>query len=163
MVLLDNLGIMLAGVFRQPASGNSPFLAGMVTTGGVAFSLRIYDTNGDPERYNRISPLNQAQVGSGTTPPTRQDFDIESPFVVAPESNPANSNLFGYDSGLGKINTGTLISNTGSFGTITEVTKVMRVTNNTGTKVIIIMRDLVSPPVNFISAQSINIEHEVFI
>ena len=162
MVILDNLGIMLAGVFRNPTSANSPFIAGFKTIAGASFSIRLYDTQDDPERYNRISPLNQAQVGSGNTPATRQDINIENPFPNAPESSRINSNAFGYTSGLGKITTGTLISNTGGSGTITEVVKYMQVTDNIATRIIAIMRDVISP-VGFIASESINIDHEVLI
>lgn len=163
MTVLDNLGLMLAGIFRSPSGGNRQ-VDGLKNTGGGVFNTRIYATQGDTNRWNFDGALRQVQVGKGSTPVTRQDFRIESAFPDSPESVLNNSVDGVYNSGLGKISQATLISTTGGAGTITEVIKVFRIRNlaNQTGQVCSIFRDIVSP-VGFIAGESININHEVFI
>jgi len=159
----DNLGLLIAGIFRSPTTANK-LVSNLKSTSALIFNTRIYSTQADTNRWNFDGVFRQVQVGKGTTPATRQDFNIESPFVVAPESGLNNSINGVYNSGLGKINQATLIAPTGGAGTITEVIKVFRAraTVDQTAKTIVMFRDIISS-VGFIIGESINIDHEVFI
>ena len=162
-MILDNLGLLLTGIFRPPTTANGQ-VDGLKNTSGVVFPTRIYGSDGDNNRWNKSGSLCQVQVGKGSSPVTRQDFKIETPFPDAPESV-LNTCVTGvYNSGLGKINQATLISTTGGAGTITEVIKIFRGRSLTdgGDKIVAMFRDIISP-VNFIISESINIDHEVLI
>ena len=163
MVILDNFGLLLAGFFRAPSTAVLT-VGGIKDTSGVSFSLRPYDTIDSDRRFNKIGADRKAQVGKGTTPVTRQDFVIESPFTNGGvEDNPQNSNASGYVSGLGKIEAGTLIASTTGAGTITEVVKQIVLEDSFSTiRTMIIMRDIISPA-SFIASESINVNHEVLI
>lgn len=154
---------MLAGIFRNP-SGSNGQVNGLIKVNGGVFNTRIYATQGDTNRFNFDGVFRQVQVGNSSTPVTRQDFKIDSPFPDSPESSRQNCIEGIYNSGLGKINQATLISTTGGAGSITEVCKFFRCRNLIGQvgEVVCIFRDIVSP-VGFIAGESINIDHEVLI
>jgi len=165
MVVLDNLGFILAGFFRAPTTGAKDTGSVLRKLTGALFSTRLYSTNSDSILFNDDPVTRQAQVGSGSTLPTRQDFNVETPFVSAPESVRNSSLNGGYNSGLGKIEQPTLISPTGGAGTITEVVKYILVQDGIGggaTEIIALFRDVITG-VGFIAGQSINITHEVLI
>jgi len=166
LVILDNFGFFLAKVFRSPTTGAN--FTGFVLKrqlGGALFGTSLYNTNTNSTIFNDGGVVRQAQVGKGTTPATRQDFAIESPFTNSPESAKNNSADGAFNSGLGLISQPTLISNTGGSGSITEVIKVISVRDQQGGALNVpmaIFRDSISP-VSFINGESINIDHEVLI
>lgn len=160
-MLLDNIGLLVAGLFRQPSSGSLNINVKSIT--GATINTGVYQTHTNTTMFNSIA-LRQAQIGQGSTPPARTDFNIETPFSNAPESVRNTSLDFGYNSPLGKITIGTTISPAGGPGTITEVTKyVSWRSGGAVNNVICIIRDIVSPGVNFVLGQSIQIDHEVII
>jgi len=163
MVVLDNLGLLLAGIFRPPTTANGQ-VDGLKNTSGVVFPTRIYGSDGDNNRWNKSLALRQVQVGKGSSTPTRQDFQIESAFPDSPESVLNNCSNGVYNSGLGKITQPCLISSTGGAGSITEVIKIFRGRSLTdgGDKITAMFRDVISP-VAFIQSESINTEHTVLI
>ena len=163
MVVLDNLGLMLAKIFRSP-TGASQIVSGLQDITGAIFSAELYGSDGSGTRWNRDGVVRQVQVGKGLSPVTRQDFKIESPFPDAPESVLNNCSNGVYNSGLGKIAQPCLISSTGGAGTITEVIKIWRVrsTSPSSLRTTALFRDIVSP-VNFIASEAINTEHTVLI
>jgi len=156
LVLNDNVGGILAGMCRQPSTALKQISIQQLTN--------LYTSSGDIGKFNRRF-LRQAQVGKGTTPATRATVGIETPFSSAPENGFVNSNDMGYISGLGKAESGTLISNTGGSGTITEVVRAFRLSFPAGGGSFIqgfFMRDVING-VSFVNGQSINITHEVLI
>jgi len=164
LTLNDNFGFMIAKLFRAPTTGaNSTGNVLRREDTGALFGTSMYQTNSNSTIFNDEAGINQAQVGEGSTPATRQDFKIEDTFPDSPESSPQNSVAGAYNSGLGKITIATLISPTGGAGSITEVIKRGRIRDSIGgstTRFIIWTRDVISP-VGFIIGQSINIDHEV--
>ena len=111
MTANDNLGILLAGLFRPLSTGNKSVF-GIINTAGASHEMVVY---GDPSANNVFNEAgaSRAQVGKGTTPPTRQDRNIESPFTNGGvEDSAQSSNLFGYNSGLAKITIATQINPT---------------------------------------------------
>lgn len=162
MTFLDNIGIVLAGIFRAPSQGVTTVF-GLKAIDASIFTTTTYNTSNFTSLFN-ITELKVAQVGKGTSPVTRQDFDIENVFPDSPESSRVGSLNDAYNSGLGKITMATLISPTGGAGSITEVCKfvIFRAPINPQDRICCILRDVISP-VGFIIGESINIDHEVLI
>ena len=160
---MDKFGIFLAGFFRAPTTA-SLTISGLVDVSGVARDLVLYREKASPS-FVEATGAGDTQVGKGTTPATRQDINTETPFTNAPESGKILSTLpFGYVSGLGKISQGTLIAPTGGSGAISEATKFIDAITSGGLRyTYLIFRDNISPVVNFINGESINVEHEVLI
>ena len=158
MVVLDNLGMLLAGIIVPLQTGSfSKNIAGFKSTLGLLFTLGMWGTN--PTFLFNNANTNQAQVGKGVTPVTRQDFVIGSAFSVGVEASPQNSQIFGYNSGLGKVTIATQIAPTGGSGSITEVIKINRLRATTGAdRFYLLTRDVISP-VAFIIGQTIDTEH----
>jgi len=159
MVFTDNMGIFLAGLFRQPTTV-SKNISGMTSIVGGAISGNVYKGETDGASLNSISN-NRIQIGKGLTPPTRQDQTIENPFTNGGiEDSPVISNsTYGYISALGKSSKGTVISPTFGSGIVTEVVKF----GNLNGQDIIWSRDLLGTPASFIAGQTINVEVEVLI
>ncbi len=165
MVVNDNFGILIAGLFRFPSALVKTVV--MQNKDNNPVNLNVFDTDVGLlfNDTNVAIGVGRVQVGKGLTPATRQDFKIEVPFTNPPENDFVNNTLpSGYNSGLGKISVATLISPTGGAGAITEVTFSHRWSNNGGAPdTFLIFRDVLTVPINFIASQAININHEVFV
>lgn len=167
MTFNDNFGILIASLFR-PVSTSDLSIGGFVDVNGVSKTLKIYGTEDSNTNFNDTQAGVKTafvQIGKGTAIPTRQDEDIESPFTNSPEDVPDSvTQPFGYNSGLGKITTASLISNTGGAGSISEAILLQTMNDNAGVNVqFLFIRDLVSPVAGFIAGQSINTEFGVLI
>lgn len=166
MVTLDNFGIFLAGHFKPV--NNSTQTVIIKDIAGADLSVRIFGSSSQDcwTDADEGTVSDFTQVGKGTTPATRQDTNIETPFTNSPESAKQACLSAGYNSGLGKITISTVINPTGSSGTITEVVKIQGLIgvfpSGTFTNFTAFFRDIISP-VNFISGQAINVSHEVLI
>ena len=166
MTVNDNFGMLFALLIRSPSTGTLNTGTIFRDTGNtlrqfVIFALGVNFTFNFTGNGAGVS---KSRVGKGTTPPTRQDFNVDSGFPDSPESSLISSVTPTYNSGLAKITQATLISPTGGSGTISEVIKTARWSRaiSLGGD-FCIARDLNSPVSNFIVGQSINIDHEVFI
>lgn len=160
MVLNDNVGFLLASIFTpQIAKSATKNQAGFVDQSGTPRTLRIYSPHLDGFGFNGGLKA-QTQVGQGTTPPTRTDLTIQTPFTNAPESGLVDSAGAGYNAGLGKIQVPTQITPLGGGGTIQEVVSVntMTIANNQ-TRTFLFTRKLVSST-NFSIGQTLNIDWE---
>lgn len=137
---------------------------GLVNTAGISKNLRIYAQNGLPRLFNDLGATDQIQIGKGTTPVTRGDFNIENPFTNGGvEDNKISCLTFGYSSPLGKITIPTLISPTFGSGAITEVCHFFTAYDEvSGVFQFMSMHDIV-PVSNFIAGQSVNVDYEVLI
>jgi len=126
--------------------------------------IRIFATEGFTGRYNFETFVSETQVGKGLTPATRQDIAIENPFTNAPEDTFFINGLAGYNSGLGKITAPASIAPTGGSGDISELIFVItiRATNASNFRCLM-TRDIVFPPVSFISGKTINTALEILI
>ncbi len=164
-MLVDNFGQFLKGHFTILSTGvrTTP----IVNLAGVTRTLNIYgnqatfvwnDTNAVGTK------VDSGQVGKGTTPATRSDFKIETPFTNAPESAKQVSLAGGYNSGLGKSTIQTNITPTGGSGSVTEFCKINNMTvDETNTfEPFVLTRD-VFPPVAFIMGETISASLEVLI
>jgi len=127
----------------------------------VPFTVNTYSGN-NSLAIQVSAVLSEAQIGKGTTTPTRQDFNIENPFTNGgAEDNRKTSLTAQYLNSNEKIEMSTTIVPLGS-GDITEVCKFVVINADNGAdRTIMISRDLVNPPVGFINGDIINITNEV--
>lgn len=167
MTMLDNFGEFLKGHFTILSDGdrNTAFVT---TTNGTSRTLKIYGNSASLVWNDTQSVGAQGdfgQVGKGTTPVTRQDINIETPFPDSPENAKQVSLAGGYNSGLGKITVQTNITPTGGSGAVTEFCKInnMAVIETNTFEIIALTRDLVSPQANFIIGETISASLEILI
>jgi len=165
--MLDNFGEFLKGHFTILSTGVRD-TAFVITTNGTSRTLRIYGTSSNFVWNDTNAVGSQGdfgQVGKGTTPVTRQDINIETPFPDAPENSKQVSLAGGYNSGLGKVTVQTDITPTGGAGAVTEFCKInnMSVIQTNTYEIIALTRDLVSPPASFIVGEAISASLEILI
>jgi len=153
-LLNDNFGIWLGGMLTAIVGG-----VNLVNDSGSTQSINL---NGASAPFNNrntgVGSL--MQVGKGTTPATRQDFAIENPFLDSPQSDMFNTGNGGYNSGLQQISIAGNVSPVVNSGQISECTLFFKWQNSSSLSNFFLMsRDNISPVVNFINGQSINVEY----
>jgi len=155
-LILDQLGLFLAGMFQ--GTGGIVTVSLIDTAGGS----RTINVINQPTLWNFSTGASMFhQIGSGSTSPTRQDFQIETAFGTAPEDAiiaPANPV---YNSGLGSFKS---ISSTsaGGSGTIRESVMISRWRDGGNTnRFFALFRDIITPAVSFIAGQTIALEYTV--
>ena len=155
-IIVDNFGKWWAGM----AGANNATVVFQITSGAnVNFKSR--GTVFNPYNFSLGEPCGGSiQVGNGVTPVTRQDFNIESPFVSAPESVALTTPNGGYNSGLGQVSYGVNIGATGSSGLVSETATIMRWTDLADLdRSVLIFHDNISPTVSFIAGNFINVNY----
>ena len=158
MVFSENFGQILSGHFQTPTLNNQVFRT-VKDTGGVDRTMAIITPSGN---HWASSGGSQAQIGSGSTPATDQDIDIENAFVNAPESSPVGSQAPSYVLGTGSVNQATQIQPLGGAVSIEEVVQQAPSQDSGGTpRQIQFSRVIINPPVNAIAGQTINLNREV--
>jgi len=162
MVFTDNVGIIIAGLFRPRGSGIEETPDTLRDVNGTLFGVRTYGGNSSAN-FNVSAVTFTAQVGKGNTPATRQDIDIENPFSNGGVEDNQVGSLSGiYNVAQARIIMSTAIGATIGAGAITEVCKFITVNDRFGgDHVIMVMRDIIDPPVNFIATNTINIENRI--
>jgi len=149
----NNYGDLLKSWFRAATSRTVT----LVDDGGVN---RTIQTGGSGSAWNNSTGGSRFQVGQGSTPAARSDLAIETPFGSAPENALVDSNVGGYNSGLGQITITALIGPTGGSGTVTETVDMWFFQKNTGGGHNFLMaHDLISPGVAFIAAQTLTVQY----
>jgi len=145
--------------------GGADTIATMKDITNTSFDYTINTTETAYNDTNGITPLSlgsRVQVGKGTTPATRQDFNIENPFSNGGvEDNRNITGDGGYNNPLGKITIPTLITPVTSSGSISESVLFGTWRSTAGVKNNVFSRDNILPLVNFIVGQSININYEL--
>jgi len=116
-LILDNFGLLLAGIFRTPVALLGPAIVLNDDTDTVrdVFAMGVTAST-----FNAVAAQalgSSIKVGSGTTAATRADFDIETAFIVAPEDAAFDTGPGAYAAGSIAI-AGAIIS--GGAGTINE-------------------------------------------
>lgn len=161
-MILDNFGLMVAAHFRTPVpAANSSTVIGLIDEDGVSHNFTVYRRS-NVVGYNELVE-DSAQVGQGTTPPVRSDFDIETPFVGGVEATKVASATSSYIPISEKVNSPTLISPTTNNDSVTEVIKWAKWGNTGNIFQFAIFRDILSVAKPFLSGQAINVAHEVTI
>lgn len=162
MVFTDNWGKLMANIFIVPTTTGATFT--MEDLVGTTRTYQTYKDRDFDDHWNQSACVSFAQVGKGNTPATRQDVNIETPFTNGGvEDNLKITSLFGYNSALGKITIATSISPTAGSGSITEVVKINSVQQTSATLIQNLWIRNVVNAVAFISAKTINVEHEILI
>ena len=162
-LVLDQLGKFMAGIFDKSILANRT--VSLKDAGGGTFSYSTYSDIGFPQKFNLTSgvPLSEQgvklQVGQGTTPPVRTDFDLETDFATVPENALFAVTTPVWNSSLGNFkDTGSIVA--GGSGTINESILAMIWRTTTGVvKTLILYRDIISPGQSFIAGQSIALEY----
>ncbi len=161
-LILDNFGIWLAGIFHINIGSNKSVILKDRT--GVNETLLVIANSTTVFNFRTSGGARGVliQVGSGSTPPARTDFDIETAFATAPES----INFTGvsdpvYSSALGNFKFLAAITAGGS-GTINE-SILLSFWQNTANvaKSFVHFRDIISPGQAFVPGQSIALEYTV--
>ena len=162
MTATDNLGLLIAGLFRAVTTGTKSSTGKPFTdTLGVTHDMQFYGTN-NQNVFAESGGGDTVQVGQGLTPATRQDIEIEQPFTNGGvEDNKIGSGAGGYNAGLAKVQIPTQISPTAGSGTITEICRFMNLRDSTlgTTQTYLFFRDLV-PATGFIAGKTIDVSHE---
>jgi len=133
------------------------------TFSGLINTVNIGQSNGmtvadDP--YNTfVANGSTIRVGQGITPPARTDFNVDSGFSNGgPEDSLAGTASGGYNSSLGQVSVAVTITPTGGSGTVNETIITFQNRNVVNVAANYVMaRDLISPGVSFILAQSITV------
>jgi len=152
-LISDNFGFMWTFFHRPPISAvlSVPY----IQIAGTVASQLLYRTGGNGQ-WDSLGGM--IQVGSGTTPPDRTDFKIETPFVGGPEATIGGIAGFSvYSSATGKI-TGIArqISPTAGSGTVNESALFQRWRNLV---IYLLAKDSISPGVSFTAAKNIVVDY----
>ena len=159
MTFSDNFGKLISAHFAPQATGSGFQFRDI---NDVARNTTVYGSH----LANKYNQGNQCtvQVGKGLTPATRQDFNIEDPFIGGAESIRQNTGFGGWNSGLGQVDIPTVISPTAGSGSISEtVLYNMWHTTNIGDHHFLMSRDNISPIVSFISGKAINVDYKLLL
>jgi len=153
-LLLDNWGIFLNGFIGGTGSDIT-----LTRSGGATNQLRLWGAGGSFNTTNAGALGSRIAVGTGVTPATRQDFNIEAGTLNLISGNG------GYNSGLGKVDipanlvstSSFLLSETGLFG--------VWIFNPTSPLIdsFMLSRDNISPAVSVIIGQSINVDYQLLL
>jgi len=157
-LILDNFGEWLGAIFKTTITGNRSTTL-ITEVGGSEF---VQEYGGTLFNNGGTGFGSTLQVGSGSTPPARTDFFVETPFGTAPEnfrfagiSNPV------YNSGLGNFKLSATI-NAGGAGTINESILMMQWDNTSSAlKTFTLFRDIISPAQSFIVGKTIALEYTI--
>ncbi len=148
-IINSNYGRFLAGM-HSPLSNsfNNPLQAinGLRNTGGGTGTTYYYNQGSNNAYNNTGNGFTQIQIGSGLTPPTINDFDIETAFPNAPESNKTTTPIGGYAPSIGRVTANVNIGPTVATGTINEMAIFMQMR---GTGLCMLSHDTISPGVAF--------------
>ncbi len=153
-LILNNLGIFLAGVFRGVAGVQS---VNINDTAGTVRSFLTYNT--DTTYNDQASARIIMQVGSGTTPPARTDFSIETALSTAPESASFASSKPIYNLPNSNYkNNGNVTA--GGSGTVNEAV-LIAVWEDSGSALrnVALYHDIISPGQVFVIGETIALEY----
>jgi len=126
--------------------------------GNVARTIRVASTGSNS--FTGSAGGSEVQVGQGSTPPTRSDVDIETPFANGGVEDAAVSTAIGVYDFAGQITVTTIITPANGAGTITETALIWEFqdTGLTGRK-FLMAHDAISPGVSFIATETITVTY----
>ncbi len=166
-LILNNFGLYLAGFIGR--IGN---IATFVDDGGVTRTFNMGTTNqGDSFNCPRFNPFpapiilmtcgTRFKLGQGSTLPARSDFKIETDLGSSPEKDLQNTLEGVFNSSLGKVTAAKAYPAAGGNGDITEIGLFYFMgnrLNSPASSAIMMTHDIISPAVNFVVGQTINVE-----
>jgi len=156
-LILDQFGILLAGMFKGGTLEKSVVINDINNNASTLFVNSAASI-----KFNQRNDITVLfQVGSGSTPATRQDFFIETIFGTAPEQSGFATAIPIWNSGLGNFkNIGSIIA--GGAGTINEtILRPNWLDSSSVFRSFTLFRDIISPAVPFIAGQTIAVEYTV--
>ncbi len=164
MTFTNNMGVLMSAIFPLNSGTGDQFRSGMIDITNTPQTIKIKGFSSDQELFNTVMAGNFVQIGKGSTPSLRTDFNIESPFTNGGvEDNQIPTGVGGFTDGNNKILYTTQINPTAGSGSIREVCYFLTLRNSSAiNKTFLMMRDII-PLIGFIAGQSITIENEVFI
>ncbi len=155
-LFLDNLGKILTSLFNAfPTVTSSPTLK---NESGGNRTVRLFTGQ---NFTNNVAKGVVHTLGSGTTVPARTDFNVATPFVIAPENANIDPTDPAWDSPTGSFKSGSVISAGGS-GTVNEsVLKCGWNDSQANNSIFALFRDIISPGLVFTPGQLITLEYTV--
>ncbi len=170
MSCLNDLFVNNWGLYLQFLLGGQGGFTGLIRQiSNVGQNVRF--TNSSSRMFNSTDDSLRDQgtvlfLGSGTNPPQLDNFSVQTALTSgSPENTTNGTGTSNYNFGLGKVVIPTLISPTNGAGTIRESTlfgKWFQGGTNT-IQTFLITRDLISPNVDYVAVQSIDIEYSILI
>jgi len=146
--------------------GQGGFIA-MPQSGGIGINTRIANSLGNKiNNYTAGDVGYGVRLGSGSAPPAMNNFNVEIGLTSGvPENGTVRSGDSVYSVGLSKITMPTLISPTFGAGTITEsvLFGLWSKASPASINAYPVARDLISPSVNYVATQSIDVEYTILI
>ena len=152
-LITDNWGELLAAIHGPFTTART--FSGLNDVGnGGPFTIRVWRAaSGNSWDRNFRT---QIQVGSGSSPVARTDFNIETAFGSGIESTRVPSNSGGYNATLGQVKVSANISPTTGGGTVTESCMFWDITDDASIlRTYLMSHDLIAPGVVFLAGQSI--------
>ncbi len=164
-ILSDNWGEFLKGILTSNQTVSLTDDAGTPRSvqlgGGVSGNLNPYNVNNNPA--GQVGSI--CRIGKGTTPATRQDISIETAFTNGGiEDGTISTGSGGFNVGLSQIDIPCVISPLAGSGAISETGLFTRWHYVGGANArFLITRDNISPVVNFIAGQAVNIDYKLLL
>jgi len=154
-ILNDNWALMLG----QLLSGGFSIMLRDITN--VQFQTPVY-SNTNMFNKTTFNLGSQIQVGEGTLPATRTQFNINDPFPTVPENTRKNTGSGGWITGLGQVQV-PMSFVAGGSGVISETCLFNLWVSDNGfsLKTFMVSRDNISPTVSFSIGQSINVDYSM--
>jgi len=152
-LILDQWGKLNTGLFFGSPQGSANI--NIKDEFGVIRTVRVYGATG----FN-IPPANGClhRLGSGTTTPLRTDFEVDTSFGIAPESDNINPTNPVWDSPTGSFKSSSIIQAGGS-GTVNESAFKQIMNSLALAQTFTLMRDIISPAQTFVAGDTIILEY----
>lgn len=159
-LILDNFGKLFAEMFTAVSTDQDEITLKDILNANKTVQFYGDGSAGDNSFAHNTAALGTlVQVGAGTTPAARDDYAIETPFIVAPEDDIFETGPGSY--ALGSIAVAGAIS-AGGAGTINETILVMKLAD-TGLsgEDIAFFHDILVSGEAFIAAQTITVAYTI--
>ncbi len=168
-LILTNFGMWIVGVVGRQTGSAFPFIndAGSLT-GTLPRFNGLDEFQAFATRYaDNITGVNKSvgwnfQLGKGSTPPARDDFNIETPLDDSPENGVPGALQGVFSEVNGTFTTGVTFGGATGSGSVSEIGLFTRMANEKRLSPtswrFMMVHDLISPVVNYLPGQSINVE-----
>lgn len=166
-MITDNLKKWHAALFLRSYNAKSDTDLSMTDTSGSEFNLRL-DSDSIGNNYWGYDLVNQSQnygihVGSGTTPPTPQDYNLESKIPSRSVTLSNQTRDSSCENGIFKRETTFTVTNRGSSElTVSEVGLINQTESTTNqTKYVLIDRTLLDSPATIPAGETATITYTI--
>jgi len=158
-LILDNFGIILAGLIRAPVNANT-LSANYKDSAGGSDKCNIYRTGSSGAEFNEGDGAGfNLQVGAGATAATRADYVIETAFGTAPEDDVFPTGNGSYAAGAVSLS-GAISA--GGNGTIAECGMYMLLQDDTAVlENVMFFHDILASTEAFVAAQTITVAYTI--